>query len=123
MLFSILLLFLSIMIGLAARTNKSIREIFAPRNVTFVIMSKDGKTGRRFIFRKGKYSSDKMLKDYDMALVFESTNIGFKTLAFGGPTGLQTAINNYQLKVAGNAQLYNLFGLLIAVSTGMWKRK
>jgi len=64
-----------------------------------------------------------VLKDYDLALVFENADIGFKTLALGGDTGMQTAINNYELKLAGNQQLFNSFGILIAISMGMIKRK
>jgi len=36
---------------------------------------------------------------------------------------LQVAMNNYELRLAGNQQLFNSFGILIAISMGMIKRK
>jgi len=123
MLFSILLAVLGFMIGLTAKTNKSFKDMLGVMNSAYVVMTKDGKRGRRYVVRNGKYSSDTVLKDYDLALVFENADIGFKTLALGGDTGMQTAINNYELKLAGNQQLFNSFGILIAISMGMIKRK
>jgi len=122
MLFQLLLNFLSFMIGITAKSNRSIREMLSIRNSVYVIMTRDGKTGRRFIFRQGKFSSDKALKDYDLALVFENADIGFKTLALGGDTGLQVAMNNYDMKLVGNPNIFNFFGVIIAVSMGMMKR-
>ncbi|TSA54822.1 MAG: hypothetical protein D4R38_01680 [Dehalococcoidia bacterium] len=123
MLFTMLLAVLGFMIGLTAKNNKSFRDMLGVMNSTYVIMTKDGKRGRRYVIRNGKYSSDTVLKDYDLALVFENADIGFKTLALGGDTGLQVAMNNYNLKLAGNQQLFNSFGILIAISMGMMKRK
>jgi hypothetical protein len=104
------------------KTNKSIKEILTIRDTRYVIMTRDGTRGRRYIFRNGKFFSDTVLTEYDLALVFESADIGFKTLAFGGDTGLQTAMNNYDLKLVGNPNIFNFFGVMIAVSMGMMKR-
>ncbi len=123
MLFTMLLAVLSFAIGLTARNNKAIKEMLSIRNCTYVIMTKDGARGRRYKIINGKYSSDTVLKDYDLALVFENADIGFKTLALGGDTGLQVAMNNYNLKLVGNPNIFNFFGVLIAVSMGMMKRK
>jgi hypothetical protein len=122
MLFSILLSFLSFMIGISAKTNRSIREMITVRNCAYVIMTKDGKIGRRFIFREGSYSSDKVLTDYDLALVFEDAAIGFKALALDGVTGMTKAMNNFQMMMVGNQKLYNFLGITIGVSMGMLKR-
>ena len=123
MLFTMLLAVIGFMMGLTAKTNKSFKELISPLNCTYAIMTKEGKQGRRYIFRDGKYSSDTVLKDYDMALVFESADIGFKTLALGGATGMQVAMNNYDLKLVGNQQLFNGFGILLQISMGIVKRK
>jgi hypothetical protein len=123
MLFSMLLAVLGFMIGLTAKTNKAFKEILGVMNCAYVVMTRDGKRGRRYVIRKGKYSSDTVLNDYDLALVFENADIGFKTLALGGVTGMQVALNNYELRLAGNQQLFNSFGILIAISMGMIKRK
>jgi hypothetical protein len=123
MLFSMLLAVIGFMIGLTARNNKSFRDMLGVMNCAYVIMTRDGKRGRRYVIRNGKYSSDMVLQEYDLALVFENADVGFKTLALGGETGMQTAINNYTLKLVGNQQLFNSFGILIAISMGMIKRK
>ena len=123
MLFSMLLAVLGFMMGLTAKTNKSFKEMISLMNCTYVIMTRDGKQGRRYMITDGKYSSDTVLKDYDMALVFESADIGFKTLALGGATGMQVAMNNYDLKLVGNQQLFNCFGILLQISMGIVKRK
>ncbi|MDD5398784.1 MAG: hypothetical protein PHU70_06850 [Dehalococcoidia bacterium] len=123
MLFSLLLYIMSISIAMTAKTNRSIRELISIRNSTYVIKTRDGKRGRRYVFRKGKYSSDKMLNEFDLALVFENADVGFKTLALGGDTGLQTAINNFTLRLEGDPKIFSWFGIMIAVSMGMMKRK
>ena len=122
MLFSLLLSVVSLAITMMVKTNKSVKEMLTIRDTRYVIMTRDGARGRRYIFRNGKFFSDKVLTEYDLALVFESADIGFKTLAFGGDTGLQTAMNNYDLKLVGNANIFNFFGVMIAVSMGMMKR-
>jgi len=122
MLFSLLLSVVSLAITMMVKSNKSVKEMLTIRDTKYVIMTRDGTRGRRFIFRKGKFLSDKVLTEYDLALVFENADIGFKTLAFGGDTGLQTAMNNYDLKLVGNPNIFNFFGVMIAVSMGMMKR-
>lgn len=122
MLFSLLLSVVSLAISMMVKSNKSVKEMLTIRDTRYVIMTRDGARGRRYIFRNGKFFSDKVLTDYDLALVFESADIGFKTLAFGGDTGLQTAMNNYHLKLVGNPNIFNFFGVMIAVSMGMMKR-
>ena len=122
MLFSLLLSVVSLAISIMVKTNKSVKEMLTIRDTRYVIMTRDGSRGRRYIFRHGKFLSDKVLTEYDLALVFENADIGFKTLAFGGDTGLQTAMNNYDLKLVGNPNIFNFFGVMIAVSVGMMKR-
>jgi len=123
MLFSLLLLILNLAIGKAAKGNKSLKDMIKIRNYAYVIMTKDGKIGRRFIFRNGGYSSDKVLTDYDMALVFENANVGFKTLALGGDTGVQDAINNWNLKILGDDYHMLWFGVVMQMALGGSKRK
>lgn len=108
--------------GRAVKNNKAIKEMMAIRNLVFVIMTEDGKIGRRFIFKNGKYSSDKVLKDFTMAMVWKDPAVAFKTLAFGGETGLQDAMNNWNMRLAGDAGFFNFFGVLLLVSLGKMKR-
>ena len=123
MLFSLLLWVLSLIMGNAAKNNKVVKEMLTVRNDKYVVMTRDGARGRRYIFKQGKFFSDKVLTDYDMALVFENADIGFKALALGGDTGVQTAINNYTLRLVGNANMFNFFGIMLMICMGVMKRK
>jgi hypothetical protein len=123
LLFSMLLAMISFSMGRAVKNNKAIKEMMAIRNLVFVIMTEDGKIGRRFIFKNGKYSSDKVLKDSNMDLIWKDPSIAFKTMAFGGETGLQNAMNNWNVRLAGDPGFLNLFGLLLLVSLGKMKRQ
>jgi len=123
MLFSLLLRIIDLAIRIAAKRNKSLRDMIKVRNHAYVIMTKDGKIGRRFIFKNGRYSSDKLLTDYDMALVFENANIGFKTLAFGGDTGIDEAKNNWTLRILGDDYHTFWFGVVMQMALGAIKRK
>jgi len=120
---SLLLWFLHVAISIASKRNKSLRDMIKVRNHAYVIMTKDGKTGRRFIFKNGRYWSDKVLTDYDMALVFENADIGFKTLAFGGNTGIDEAINNWTLRILGDDYHMLWFGVVMQMALGGIKRK
>jgi len=122
LLFSMLLSMIAFSMGRAAKNNKAIKEMMAIRNLVFVIMTEDGKIGRRLIFKNGKFSSDKVLTDYNMALVWKDPSTAFKTMAFGGETGLQDAMNNWNLRLAGDPGFLNLFAVLLLVSLGKMKR-
>jgi len=122
MLFSLLLSIMSLAMSITSKTNKSIKDLIKVRNCAYVMMTQDGKIGRRFLFRKGKFSSDKNLTDYDLAFIFKSADVGFKTLALGGKTGIAEAINNWDLKLAGNIDISNFFQIMIGVSMGIMKR-
>jgi hypothetical protein len=123
MLFSLLLLILHLAISISARFNKRLKLMIKTRNNAYVIMTKDGKTGRRFIFKNGRYSSDKLLTEYDMAMVFENGDIGFRTLAFGGDHGVQDAINNWKLKIRGDNYHVIWFSTVMAMALRQSARK
>jgi len=122
LLFTMLLSMIGFLMGRAAKTNKAVKEMMAIRNLTFVIMTEDGKTGRRFIFKDGKYFTDKILKDYNMAMIWKNPDVAFKALAFGGETGIQDAMNNWNMRLAGDPGFFNFFGMLLLVSMGKMKR-
>lgn len=123
MLFSLLLFVLHVAISIAARFNKRLKLMIKTRDDTYVIMTKDGKIGRRFIFKNGRYWSDKLLTDYDMAMVFENADIGFKTLAFGGETGMQEAVNNWKLKIRGETYHVIWFSTVMGMALRQSTRK
>ncbi len=123
MLFSLLLWIIDLAIGRAAKSNKRLKGMIKIRNNSYVIMTKDGKIGRRFIFKDSKYSSDKVLTDYDMAMVFENADVGFKSLALGGDSGMQDAINNWSLMIQGDDYHTIWFGTVMGMALGQVKRK
>jgi hypothetical protein len=123
MLFSSLLWIIHLAVAIAAKRNKSLKEMIKVRNHAYVIMTKDAKIGRRFIFKNGSYSSDKVLTGYDMALVFENASVGFKTLAFGGDTGIDDARNNWNLRILGDDYHMLWFGVVMQMALGGIKRK
>jgi hypothetical protein len=123
MLFSLLLWILHLAIAIAAKFNNRLKLMIRSRDNAYVIMTKDGKIGRRFIFKDGRYSSDKLLTDYDMAMVFEDADIGFKALAFGGDTGMQEAINNWRLKIRGDNYHVIWFSTVMAMALRQSARK
>jgi len=123
MLFSLLLWILNLAIAIAAKFNNRLKRMIKTRNDAYVIMTKDGKIGRRFIFKNGRYSSDRLLTEYDMAMVFENADIGFKALAFGGDTGVQEAINNWKLKIRGDDYHLIWFSTVMAMALRQSTRK
>jgi len=123
MLLSLLLFVLHVAISIAAKFNRRLKLMIKTRDNAYVIMTKGGKTGRRFIFKNGRYWSDKVLTDYDMALVFENADIGFKTLAFGGDTGVQEAINNWKLKIRGDNHHVIWFSTVMGMALRQSARK
>jgi len=122
LLFSMLLSIINIAMSITAKNNKSMRDLIKVRNCSYVMMTADKKIGRRFHFRNGKYWSDKVLTDYDLAFVFKTADVGFKTLALGGATGIPEAINNWNLKLVGNADIATFLQIMIGVSMGIMKR-
>ena len=123
MLFSLLLSVLNIAIGMAAKNNKSLKAMIKTRNFAYVIKTRDGMIGRRFIFRNGQYSSDKVITEYDMALVFEDAAAGFQALALGGDNGVQDAINDWKLIILGDDYHMIWFGVVMQMALGGSKRK
>ncbi|MGA2160354.1 MAG: hypothetical protein ABSG90_14215 [Dehalococcoidia bacterium] len=122
MTFKKLLNMLHVAIRNAVKTNARLKRMIERGNYVYVITTKDRKTGRRFIFRDGKYSSDRVLNDYDLAIVFKDGPTGFNTLALGGNTGLREAANNWDVELDGNPTLLSLFGVILTVATGVTKR-
>ncbi|MBN1689419.1 MAG: hypothetical protein JW901_00180 [Dehalococcoidia bacterium] len=123
MLFRLLLSILDLAIGIGSKRNKAMKDMIKSHNQAFVIMTRDSKIGRRFIFKNGRYSSDKVLTEYDMALVFESAADGFKALALGGDDGIQNAINDWKLRILGDDFHIIWFGVIMQMALGASKRK
>jgi hypothetical protein len=122
MTFSQLLKTLNAAIHNAVRSNTRLKKMIARGTYVYVVTTKDRKLGRRFIFREGKYSSDKVLADYDLSIVFKDGPTGFNTLALGGENGMKDALNNWDMQLEGNATHFSLFAVILGIATGAIKR-
>ncbi len=121
--FTILMEVITLMIRLSLKTKKYLRDMISVKNHTFVMMTKDGKRGRRFIFRNGTFSSDKVLTDYDLAYVWKDGDTAFKVLTSNDPVGMHKAMANWDLEMRGDTTLSLWFLFFFGYATGILKRK
>ena len=97
--------------------------MLSTQNYKFVMMTKDGKQGKRFIFQKGLFSTDDILTEYDLAYVWRDGNTAFKVLTNPDPTGLFKAEANWDLEIKGDKTLSIPFNIFLAYATGNFKKK
>ena len=121
--FSILITAIVLIIKLSLKTKKYLRDMISVKNHTFVMMTKDGKRGRRFIFNNGRFTSDRNLLEYDLAFVWKDGNTAFKVLTTPDPVGLHKAIANWDLELNGDESLSIWFTLFLGYTTGTLKKK
>jgi len=121
--FTILMEVITLLIKLMLRTKKHVRDMITYKNHTIVMMTKDGKRGRRFIIRNGAFSSDRVLKDYDLAYVWKDGDTAFKVLTSNDPVGMHKAIANWDLEMKGDTTLSIWFLFFFGYATGILKRK
>lgn len=121
--FTILMEVITLLIKLMLRTKKHVRDMITYKNHTIVMMTKDGKRGRRFIIRDGTFSSDRVLTDYDLAYVWKDGDTAFKVLTSNDPVGMHKAIANWDLEMKGDTTLSIWFLFFFGYATGILKRK
>jgi hypothetical protein len=121
--FSLLMHILPLIIKLNIKTKKYVRDMLVTRNYRFVMMTKDGKRGKRFIFRNGTFSTDNVLQEYDIAYVWRNGNIAFKVLTNSDPTGLFKAEANWDLAILGDKTLSIPLNIFLGYATGNFKKK
>ena len=121
--FTILMEVITLLIKLMIRTKKHVRDMITYKNHTIVMMTKDGKRGRRFIIRDGAFSSDRVLTDYDLAYVWKDGDTAFKVLTSNDPVGMHKAIANWDLEMKGDTTLSIWFLFFFGYATGILKRK
>jgi hypothetical protein len=81
--FSILLKLLVFKFKKAAKINKDFKKFLMGHECTVVIKTKDGKRGKRFIFKNGLFSADSVLNEYDAAMIWSDAKVAFKGLKDG----------------------------------------
>lgn len=121
--FSLLMVILPLIIKLNIKTKRYVRDMLNIHNYRFVMMTKDGKRGKRFIFRKGTFAVDNVLTEFDLAYVWKDGNTAFKVLTNPDPTGLFKAEANRDLKIMGNRALSIPFNIFLGYATGSLKKK
>ncbi|MDA8403123.1 MAG: hypothetical protein M0Z56_02850 [Desulfobacteraceae bacterium] len=100
--FSTLLFALYNILKIASYTNTAFKKHIGKVNVRILIKTEDGQRARMFIFNKGKLSSlagDQ--KKFDVALVFQDAETGFKVLSSKKKDASFNAAASGKLKVLG----------------------
>jgi hypothetical protein len=110
--FSLLLYLLIFKFKVAARTNKDFRKFLMGHECTVVIKTKDGKRGKRFIFKNGGFSSDSVLDAYDTAMIWSDAKTGLKALK-AGEDGIKEALQNHRVSIDGMVHAFTWFGAVL----------
>ncbi len=121
--FTLLMNMLVLIIKLNIRTKKYVRDMLRTHNYRFVMMTRDGKRGKRFIFSNGTFSADDVLTEYDVAYVWQDGNTAFKVLTNPDPTGLFRAEANRDLAIKGDKTLSIPLNIFLGYATGNFKKK
>jgi hypothetical protein len=110
--FSILLALLVYKFRKAARSNKNFQVFLRGHECSVVIRTKDGKRGKRFIFKDGLFSTDAVLDCYDAALVWSDAKAAFNGLK-NGEEGIKNALRNHFVYIDGHVHDFNWFGAVL----------
>jgi len=121
--FALLMGILPLIIKLNIKTKKYVRDMLSTHNYRFVMMTKDKKQGKRFIFQDGTFSADNVLTEYELAYVWRDGNTAFKVLTNPDPTGLFKAEANRDLEIMGDKTLSIPFNIFLGYATGNFKKK
>jgi len=121
--FSLLMNLLPLIIKMNVKTKKYVRDMLKNHNYRFVMMTKDGKQGKRFVFREGAFSADNVLTEYDVAYVWKDGDTAFKVLTNPDPTGLFKAEANWDLQIKGDKTLSIPLNIFLGYATGNFKKK
>jgi len=110
--FSILLNLLVFKFKKAAKINKNFKKFLMGHECTVVIKTKDGKRGKRFIFKNGLFSADAVLDDYDTAMVWSDAKTAFTGLK-NGEEGIKDALRNHFVSIDGKVHDFTWFGAIL----------
>jgi hypothetical protein len=110
--FSILLALLVFKFRKAARNNKNFQVFLMGHECAVVIRTKDGKRGKRFIFKNGLFAADPVLDHYDVAMVWSDATTAFNGLK-NGEEGIKQALRNHFVYLDGKIQDFSWFGAVL----------
>ena len=114
--FSLLITILALKFKKASKTNKNFKKFLMGHECKVVIKTKDGKRGKRFIFKDGKFSSDAILNEYDAAMIWSDAKRAFKGLK-DGEEGIKHALQNHLVSIDGEVHSFTWFGAAIKFVT------
>jgi len=110
--FSLLLALLVFQFKKTSKSNRNFRKFLMGHECAVVIRTKDGKRGRRFIFKNGLFSTDAVLDRYDAAMVWSDAGVAFHGLK-NGEEGIKHALQNHCVYIDGKVQDFNWFGAVL----------
>jgi hypothetical protein len=114
--FSLLLAILASKFKRAAKLNESFKKFLMGHECTVVIKTRDGKRGKRFIFKDGRFSSDAVLDHYDTAMIWGNAKTAFSALR-QGEEGIKEALQNHLVGIDGQVHSFTWFGAAIKFVT------
>ena len=114
--FSLLITILALKFKKASKSNKDFRKFLMGHECSIVIKTKDGKRGKRFIFKDGTFSSDTVLDEYDAAMIWSDAKAAVKGLK-AGEEGIQQALQNHLVSIDGEIHSFTWFGAAITFVT------
>jgi hypothetical protein len=116
MAFSLLLAILASKFKRAAKLNESFKKFLMGHECTVVIKTRDGKRGKRFIFKDSRFSTDAVLDHYDTAMIWGNTKTAFSALR-KGEEGIKEALQNHLVGIDGQVHSFTWFGAAIKFVT------
>jgi len=96
----------------AAKTNDDFKKFLMGHECSIVIKTKDGKRGKRFIFKDGNFSADDVLDDFDAAMIWSDEETAFNGLK-DGEEGIKRALSNHFVCIDGKVHDFTWFGAVL----------
>lgn len=115
--FSLILAILALKFKKVSQGDPGFKKFLMGHECVIVVKTKDGRKGKRFIFRDGAFSSDAVLDEYDAAMIWSDAKAAFKGLK-AGEEGVQEALRNHQVSIDGEVHSFTWFGAAMTYVMG-----
>lgn len=96
----------------SAKTDENFKKFLMGHECRVVVKTKDNKKGKRFIFKDGNFSSDKVLDEFDAAMVWTDSKTAFNAMQ-KGEEGIVSALQNHVVGIEGKIHSFTWFGAAI----------
>ncbi|MBS3759518.1 MAG: hypothetical protein KGY61_12740 [Desulfobacterales bacterium] len=110
--FLLLLTILSAKFKKAAEQNANFQKFLMGHECSVVIKTRDNAKGRRFVFKEGRFSTDRKLDQYDAAMIWANAGTAFKAMK-KGDEGVTEALQSHRLAIDGKLHSFTWFGAAI----------